>query len=310
MIGIYKIQSTFDSRAYIGKSKTIEKRKKHHFQRLEANKHHNALLQRFYNKYGIQCLIFDVIEVCEYDKLNEREMFWINEFKCHESGFNMTDGGESNPMDCPINRKKVSDGLKGHKKSKEWIDKIINSKGRMDKNFNTRVKNGSIKYVYAYDTSTHELLYECYGFINMAKHFNLNESNIRQIIYGKMKTAKGVHFSLIPMNVEEISNAIIHESQTDSYKTMMSKITTGSMNGMYGKKHSKKTKELMKSKQRGRIPKNKRINDVDVIDLYLNKKHTQKEIGIILKCTQATVSDILIKNEVIGHRNTQRRIKS
>lgn len=265
MTGIYKIQSLLDKRCYVGKAKNIDKRNKFHFSRLKIGKHHNNLLQRFYNKYGSENLELQIVELCNYDELNEKEIFWIKELKSMEFGFNMTGGGEINPMDYAENRKKVSDSLKGHVKSKEWINKILKNRG--DKFFESKVKSGSIKYIYAYSSTTLELLHGCYGYVNMAKHLNIGESNIRQVINGKMKTAKGNHFSLKILTKDEVKNAIIYDNTKAEYKLKMSKIATGENNGMFGKVHSESTKIKIAEKAKERYI-NRRLAEVE---LYLSE---------------------------------------
>jgi len=71
-IGIYKITSP-SNKIYIGQSINIEKRWKKY-----KNLHCKDQI-RLYNsflKYGVNLHIFEVIEYCEIDKLNERERFW------------------------------------------------------------------------------------------------------------------------------------------------------------------------------------------------------------------------------------------
>ena len=76
MIGIYKITSPTE-RIYIGQSTNIEKR----FKRYKAldcrtqTKLYKSLL-----KYGFENHIFEIIEICELNALNERERYWQDYF--------------------------------------------------------------------------------------------------------------------------------------------------------------------------------------------------------------------------------------
>ena len=67
--GIYKIIDKRSGRIYFGSSVDVEKRIIQHKRALINNKHHNIYLQRIVNKYGIDCLIFELVEECEKDKL-------------------------------------------------------------------------------------------------------------------------------------------------------------------------------------------------------------------------------------------------
>lgn len=92
--GIYKIVNLVNNKVYVGQSNWINKRIGVHKRFLRANKHCNVHLQNAYNKYGEQNFIFDVIEYCSEDKLNEREQYWINYYDSYKNGYNMTLGGD------------------------------------------------------------------------------------------------------------------------------------------------------------------------------------------------------------------------
>ena len=67
--GIYFISNNIDKRIYIGSSKNIYTRYLNHIFCLKKNKHKNSHLQRFYNKYGSNSLTFNLMEICEKNKL-------------------------------------------------------------------------------------------------------------------------------------------------------------------------------------------------------------------------------------------------
>jgi group I intron endonuclease len=72
MIGIYKITSP-NNRIYIGKSINIDRR-------WEEYKNYGCKFQpklkRSFEKYGVENHIFEVIEECNEELLNEREIYW------------------------------------------------------------------------------------------------------------------------------------------------------------------------------------------------------------------------------------------
>lgn len=93
MIGIYKITFNGTNKCYIGSSFDIATRKTTHLNYFKNNNHHSVKLQNAFNKYGINNLIFEVIE--EYfdvtrNELFEREQFYIDKYNSFTGGYNMS----------------------------------------------------------------------------------------------------------------------------------------------------------------------------------------------------------------------------
>jgi len=76
--GIYKITNIINNKVYIGQSKDIFIRLRSHKSSLKSNIHFNIYLQRSYNKHGIDNFIFEILEECNENILNEKEAYWIN----------------------------------------------------------------------------------------------------------------------------------------------------------------------------------------------------------------------------------------
>jgi len=74
--GIYKLE--INKKFYIGSSVSIGHRLKNHRWSLISKKHHNRTLQNLFNKYGIENMLFEVVEECIPDLLIERESFYIS----------------------------------------------------------------------------------------------------------------------------------------------------------------------------------------------------------------------------------------
>jgi len=83
--GIYQIQSiSKPERIYVGSSVDINKRWLQHLSDLKLNKHRSPKLQRHYNKYGKNDLVFEVIESGDYvcnQHLLAREQGWFDRYK-------------------------------------------------------------------------------------------------------------------------------------------------------------------------------------------------------------------------------------
>lgn len=65
MIYIYSITQLSTGRQYVGSTKDIEARKRKHFYSLSKGNHHNAFLQRAYDKTGKQDFVFDILDTTE-----------------------------------------------------------------------------------------------------------------------------------------------------------------------------------------------------------------------------------------------------
>lgn len=94
--GIYKITNKINNKCYIGQSVNIETRWKHHKNNcFNKNEHiYDCHFYRSLRKYGIENFKFEIIEKCNQDKLNDREMYWISYYDSYKNGYNSTLGGD------------------------------------------------------------------------------------------------------------------------------------------------------------------------------------------------------------------------
>lgn len=77
--GIYKIESkSKPNRIYIGSAIYVNKRHGEHLRLLRYGKHHSIKLQRHYNKYGEDDLVFCVIEKCDLNNLISKEQYYLD----------------------------------------------------------------------------------------------------------------------------------------------------------------------------------------------------------------------------------------
>ncbi len=93
MVGIYKITNTVNGKCYIGQSRDIEARWKKHLSVYKSSP--DWELYRAFKKYGISKFTFEIIEECQINELNEREIYWIAQYDSFNNGYNMTLGGEA-----------------------------------------------------------------------------------------------------------------------------------------------------------------------------------------------------------------------
>lgn len=94
--GIYCIKNHINDKCYIGSTKNISERKLQHLYLLKMGKHHATKLQSFVNKYGIDCIYFEVIELVEsINELKNREQFYLDKISPF---FNSTLQSNYNPL--------------------------------------------------------------------------------------------------------------------------------------------------------------------------------------------------------------------
>lgn len=93
--GIYCITNIVNGKKYIGQTYDLKYRWMHHKSDLRGNRHHNKHLQGAWNKYGEKSFEFSELERCELNKLDEREIYWINYYNTLDQkyGYNLADGG-------------------------------------------------------------------------------------------------------------------------------------------------------------------------------------------------------------------------
>lgn len=101
-IGIYKIENLINGKVYIGQSKDIDKRIKHHFTEAafnEKNVEYNTPIHQAIRKYGVDNFKVDILEECLRADLDAREIYWIKYYGSFppsaNKGYNLTAGGKS-----------------------------------------------------------------------------------------------------------------------------------------------------------------------------------------------------------------------
>lgn len=176
--GIYKI--TIKNHTYIGSSNNIANRLRNHRNTLIKCKHHNHTMQNCFNKYGLESILFEVIEECPEDILLEREAYYIQTI-------------------CPdINH--ILDPTRP-KFDKDTIKLAVETRKRNNLLFNRRPAN--IKKVYQYDIDGN-FIKEWKTLSDAANFYNCNISSLSACCRNKAKTAKGFQWSYIKENRTKI----------------------------------------------------------------------------------------------------------
>ena len=104
--GIYKITNVATGTAYVGQALNISMRIYQHLHSAISDRasDYEYPLHRAMRKYGTDSFIFDILEECPKEALNEREIHWISFYDTFKNGYNQTAGGSQS-----IRKIKLSD---------------------------------------------------------------------------------------------------------------------------------------------------------------------------------------------------------
>lgn len=88
--GVYIIRNSVNGKVYIGSAKNFKRRFASHKTGLVTGKHHSVKLQNHIRKYGIECLCFDILEICDLNNLFTKEQYYIDYYESYKNnkGFN------------------------------------------------------------------------------------------------------------------------------------------------------------------------------------------------------------------------------
>lgn len=227
MVGIYKITNP-KGKIYIGQSKHIEKRWERYSYceyMYENNKLYNSL-----RCYGYNSHLFEVIEECSENMLNDREVYWIELYKscCKKypeyGGLNIELGGNKPP------ERRI--GYKMSEESKKIISekaKIRHAEGRYIESAKKR-KNSVVSKVKKSP-------------LKKEKHRLSKEERSE-----KLSHAKKHYYStdLGKITKEKMSKSFWNSRDKEEYSKEQSERFKGRISPMKGKKQSEKHRESLK----------------------------------------------------------------
>ena len=88
MVGIYKIVNKLSGKTYIGQSNDIERRLKEHKYKKDIP------VEIAIQKYGVENFLFEVVEECSIEELDEKEKYYIQLYNTYKgNGYNCNEGG-------------------------------------------------------------------------------------------------------------------------------------------------------------------------------------------------------------------------
>lgn len=237
MAVIYRINCP-NNRIYIGSAFNFKKRKQRHLSSLKCHTHHNDFLQKIYDVYGKDSLVFEIIEECTKENIKEREEFHIFNAD-RKSLINLLmastfgDTLSNNPNKKEIIEKRSASLYKKlatmsqEEKNETWGRKGNQNGSYGKKHLESTKLKCSIKGKIGAATRTKQMIGKTYG-----------------EIYGEKEII-----------IKEKLSATLKEKQK------------GEGNNFYGKKHSDKSKLLIAEQKKGKFTKSQ-CKPIEILGLY------------------------------------------
>lgn len=137
IICIYKIQNVINNKVYIGQTINYKNRIIKHKYDLRNFKNASRHLQNAWNKYGEENFIFEIIETCLKEELNEKEKYYIRMYDSISDGYNIEGGGQINKKLSDETKRLMSINNPRAWKNKKWGEHNISKEiHQYDKNGN------------------------------------------------------------------------------------------------------------------------------------------------------------------------------
>lgn len=76
--GVYMIECLINGNVYVGSCVNLYRRKISHFSLLRNNHHDNKDLQYDFNKYGVNCFLYCILEECDKSDLYKIEQYYMD----------------------------------------------------------------------------------------------------------------------------------------------------------------------------------------------------------------------------------------
>ena len=232
--GIYCIENITTNKKYIGQSIDIKDRWRRHISELNHNSHHNDYLQKAWNKYGENDFKFYVLEYCNIDKLDKKEIYYINFYNTtnRDYGYNLTFGGQVNHYLIKEIKNKISNSnkktyqnnqelrkLRSIDALKQWSNPEIKNKisgennGMYGKHHSEESKQKMSEHKRgekSWKRNTTpvfciELNKEFDDATVASKELSLDSSSILKVCQGKRKTCGGYHWKFLNNKENNIS---------------------------------------------------------------------------------------------------------
>lgn len=218
---IYKIENIINEKCYIGQTiQNLDKRKSQHI--CNANKGYNFTICNAIRKYGKENFNWTIIKECNNRKeLDEKEKYYIEFFNSYKQGYNMTLGGDFNPMFDEEIKKRAIKNIKKAMKKFTGVNNPMNNPGVREKHkkaVRNLVKTQGWKEVKKIGDNKQKCYYEItnpegkiliiHGLNEFCKLNNLSQSKMSSVSTGNRQHHKKYKCKKVFPNIkpEDVSN--------------------------------------------------------------------------------------------------------
>jgi len=221
MIGIYKITNISNNKCYIGQSVNIERRWMQHKETMN-NPYIDAYNRELYSDmrvFGLDNFLFEILEECSLEELNNKEKYWIQYYNSYENGYNSTRGGNGILKHDYDKIKKLWDqGLTTEEISKETnirYDYITTILGNLGITAKEKLKRNSTpndshsrysKKVYQKDLLTHETINVFESVSAAANFLNICRATFREALHNHNNEYRGFYWEIDNNSAKEKRN--------------------------------------------------------------------------------------------------------
>lgn len=202
MAYIYKITNDINQKIYIGKTEfSIEKRFKEHCQDAFRDRNEKRPLYAAMRKYGTEHFHIELIE--ETNIPEEREKYWIEQYRSFKNGYNATLGGDGKryiDYDLVISTYLITQNLNETAKILQCDTRHL---AQILKHNNINIKSQSEinreKYgkIIGQFTKDNKLIHSFSSIQEASKSINKPRAHISECVNGKRKTAYGYIWKIL-----------------------------------------------------------------------------------------------------------------
>ena len=250
--GIYSITNKINNKRYIGSSNNIYMRWYKHKNQLSKNEHPNAFLQNSYNKYGKDSFIYEIIELCEENKLMEMEDKNIVSFQSMNKQFGYNFDLPSRPCQNPSTREKIRIAMTGR-----FVSEHTRELHREQMKGNN---NGSLMSKEAKEKLSKRLMGNKYGLgyqhsEEAKEKLSISHSGEKNVMFGKHHSEE-TKIKISERNIgritsEETRKKLRAKKYTEEDRKKMSERMKGNSRSL-GVKHSQETKNKASERTKGK----------------------------------------------------------
>lgn len=181
---IYIIKNTINNKVYIGQTTmNIEDRFKAHIKK-STIKNRKYKLYNAFKKYGVENFYIEMVEEnIPINKLDNKEMFYIEKYDSYKNGYNSTKGGDGRTINKKFDENKIIKLYKNGKSTTE-IAKIYNVSGatitRVLKRNKINTRENGNKYQQFDMEEFKRQWFGNYSLNEMSKYFNCDKRTIER----------------------------------------------------------------------------------------------------------------------------------